>query len=63
MARIPANHSDRRTRWVYDMTTDYNSKDRDRINVKSRPIHLKAILAIYHYLLNGVRILGEAYST
>jgi hypothetical protein len=63
MARIPADRSDRVTRLVYDATTNYNSKDRDGINVKSCPIHLKAILAIYHYLLKGIRILGEAYST
>jgi hypothetical protein len=63
MMRIPADRSGRSADGLYYTEIEKIEENKPPDNKWRRSWPAKAVIATYHYLSNGVRILGEAYST
>jgi hypothetical protein len=63
MIRIPANRSGRSADGLYYNAIEKIEENKPPDNKWKRSWPAKAVIATYHYLSNGIRILGEAYGT
>jgi hypothetical protein len=63
MMRIPADRSGRSADQLYYTAIEKIEENKPPHNKGGRSWPAKAVIATYHYLSHGVRILGEAYST
>ena len=62
MVRVHADRSDSSKGRVYDPAIAQTGEHWPTESVKRRPWPVKAIVATYRHLAEGVRLLGEAYA-